>query len=80
MTKCALFLRSLLKQKRRAALWASFEDRLVPVNPVAIRIGTAAIEQFSAFRLLDHELAFTAGPRTLNTCRFLLDVFTLGIV
>ena len=80
MTKCALFLRSLLKQKRRAALWAGFENRLVPVNPIAIRIGAAAIEQFPAFRLLDHELAFTAGPGTLDTSRFLLDVFTLRIV
>ena len=80
MTKCALFLSSLLEQKRRAAVWAGFENRLVPINSIAIGIGTAAIEQFSAFRLLDHKLAFTAGSGTLNTRRFLLDVFTFRII
>ena len=80
MTKRALFLRSLLEQKRRVAVWAGFKNRLIPINSIAIGIGPAAIEQFSAFRLLDHKLAFTAGSRTLNTRRFLLDVFTLRII
>ena len=80
MMKRALFFRSLLKQKRRVAVWTGFENRLVPINAIAIGIGATAIEQFSALRLLDHKLAFAAWPGTLNTRRFLLDVFTLRIV
>ena len=48
MTKRSLLLRSLLKQKRFAALRTLFADRLVPEDTVALGIIRAAVENFAA--------------------------------
>ena len=80
MTKRALLLRSLLKQKRRVTFWANFQDRLVPINAIAVGIRTTAVKHFAALRLLDDQLTFATGPGTGDASRLLLDVFALGIV
>ena len=80
MTKCPLLLGSFLQQKWRVAIWTGFRDRFVPIDAIAVGIGGAPIEYFAALRLFNYEFTFATRPRTLNTGRFLLDVFALRIV
>src|SRR6266699_6351535 len=80
MTKRSLLLGSFLQQKWRVAIWTGFRNRFVPIDAIAVGIGGAPIEYFAALRLFNYEFTFATRPRTLNTGRFLLDVFTLRIV
>ena len=80
MTKRALLFGGLLEQKRRVTFWASFQDRLVPVNAIAVGIRAAAIKYFAALRLLDYQFTFASGPGAVNASRLLLDVLALRIV
>ena len=76
----SLLLRGLFEEERRVTVRTSLEYGFVPVNDVAVRIFRAAVECFAAFRLLHHDLALAARPRTGNTDRLLLDVLALRII
>src|SRR6186713_1493346 len=52
-----IFFRCLFQQDRRAALRTCFLDRFVPINLVAFRIIYTTIEDLSALRFLDRDLA-----------------------
>src|SRR5262245_17323652 len=67
------------EQERLAALRAGFGHRLVPEYGVAIRILRTAVEDFSALRFLDQNLAFAAGLRTGDARRLALDVFAIRV-
>src|SRR5215471_10833487 len=67
------------EQERLAALRASFGHGLVPEYGVAIRILRTAVEDFSALRLLDQNLALAAGLHTRHARRLALDVFAIRV-
>src|SRR5262249_31641429 len=75
-----LFLRRLFEKKRRVALRTRFEHGLVPVNDVAVWIFRTTVENFSAFRFLDDDLALATRTRTRNADSLLLDVLALRII
>ena len=76
----ARLLRGFLKQKRSITLWTGINDRLVPVNDIALRIFRTAIKRFSTFRFLNNNLAFTTRSSAGHTNSLLLDVFALRII
>src|SRR5262249_51467516 len=67
------------EQERLAALRASLGHGLIPEDGVAIRILRTAVEDFSALRFLDQNLALAAGLRTRHAGRLALDEFAIRV-
>src|SRR5262245_24650454 len=57
----------------------SFGHGLVPEDRVAIRVLRTAVEDFSALRLLDQNLALASGPRTRHARSLALDEFAIRV-
>src|SRR5207248_2817443 len=79
VTHSAILLRRLQERERRVTLRARPSNGLVPEDHIALRIFRAAVENFSALRFLDDDLAFASCARTGHARRLALDVAALWI-